>query len=178
MSLKKLKIISVIISFILCFIVHFIYDIFPCFLTSIFAPVNESIWEHMKMIFTSIVITGVIQKIYVKKKKLNYNNICISNVVSAVLSIPIYLIMFMPIYKIIGENLFINIIIMLITIIISEIISYYIIKMKDLGLEDAAIILVVATYVIFIMLTYNPPKTHLFEDPTYKYYGIKKVSLF
>ena len=144
MSLKKLKIISIIIAFIICFPIHFIYDLFPGFISSIFAPVNESIWEHMKILFTSIVITGVIQKIIVKKKHLNFNNVCISNVTSGILSIPIYLIMFMPIYNLMGENLFISLFIMLITIIISEWISYNIMNMKDLGLEDASIILVIA----------------------------------
>ena len=178
MSLKKLKIISIIIAFVLCFPIHFIYDLFPNFISSIFAPVNESIWEHMKILFTSIVITGVIQKIIVKKKNLNFNNVCISNVTSGILSIPIYLIMFIPIYNLMGENLFISLFIMLITIIISEWISYSIMNMKDLGLEDASIILVIAMYVIFIMLTYNPPSSSLFEDPIDHYHGIKKVSLF
>ena len=51
MSLKKLKILGVIMAFLLCFPLHFLYDKIPSFITSIISPVNESIWEHMKILF-------------------------------------------------------------------------------------------------------------------------------
>ena len=83
LSLRKLKLLGVIIAFILCFPIHFLYDKLPCFITSIIAPVNESIWEHMKILFTSILFAGIIQKIIVKVKHLPYKNVCISNIVAA-----------------------------------------------------------------------------------------------
>ena len=76
MSIRKLKIIGVVVAFFLCFPFHFIYDSFPSFVTSIFAPVNESIWEHMKILFGSIILSGGIQKIIVISKRLEFNNIC------------------------------------------------------------------------------------------------------
>ena len=63
MSLKKLKILGIIIAFLSCFLLHYLYELLPCFVVSIFAPVNESIFEHMKIIFSSILLSGVIQKI-------------------------------------------------------------------------------------------------------------------
>ena len=104
MNIKKLKIIGIIIAFLLTFPLHFLYDKLPCFLTSIIAPVNESIWEHMKILFGAILISGIIEKIIVKTKKLNINNVFISNFLSALISIPIFLIMFMPVYNIIISN--------------------------------------------------------------------------
>ena len=53
MKLKTIKIISILGIFIISFLSHFIYQIIPNFITSIFFPVNESIFEHMKIIFTS-----------------------------------------------------------------------------------------------------------------------------
>ena len=170
----KLKILNIVIAFILCFPLHFIYEKMPNFIVSIVAPVNESIFEHMKILFTSIIIAGVIQKIIVKRKNLNINNVCFSNFVAALISIPIFLIMFLPIYNVIGENLPVNIILMLITIIIAEIISYLITKKDDLKLENKTIIFVIITYIIFAILTYYPPKIELFRDPLNNYYGIKK----
>lgn len=165
MNLKKLKILGVILAFLLSFVFHFVYDLFPNFITSIFFPINESIWEHMKIIFGSILVSGVIQKIIVIKKKLNYNNICISNVIVAFLSIFIFLIMFIPMYLLIGENLPITLIIMLITYIISQVLSIYIIKKEDMNKENFAILLVIIIYIIFGILTYFPPKNNLFIDP-------------
>ena len=174
MSLKKLKILGVILAFFLSFIFHFVYDLFPNFITSIFFPVNESIFEHMKIIFGCILLSGVVQKIIVINNDLNYNNICISNVIVAFLSIFIFLIMFIPIYSLIGENLPITLIIMLITYIISQILSIYIIKKEDMKKENFAILLVIIIYTIFGILTYYPPNNSLFIDPIDNTYGIKE----
>lgn len=172
MSLKKLKILGVVLAFFIAFPLHFLYDKFPNFITSIFFPVNESIWEHMKIIFGSVLISGVIQKIIVIKKNLVYKNICISNIIAGLASIPIFLIMFLPVYSIIGENLPITIIIMLITFIISQIITIYIINKKDLKQENMAILYAIIIYVIFGILTYFPPNIFLFIDPITKQLGI------
>ena len=174
MNPQKLKIISTIIAFILCFPLHFVYDKFPNFITSIFTPVNESIWEHMKILFTSIIITGIFQKIYIKFKHLDYNNICFSNFIAAITSIPIFLLIFTPIYKFIGENLPLTIIIMLITIVIVEYISYLIMNKSDYKLENDTIIFVIIIYLLFTLLTYFPPKKDIFIDPITQTYGIPK----
>lgn len=173
MNLKKIKIISILIAFALCFPLHFLYDKFPNFITSIFAPVNESIWEHMKILFGSIILTGVIQKIYMIIKKEKINNICFSNLIGALLSIPIYLLIFLPIYSIIGESMVLAISVMLIAIIIAEFISYKIMLVKDLKLEKITIIFVILTYAIFTLLTYYPVKNNLFIDKKTSTYGIK-----
>lgn len=170
---KKLKILGLILAFLLTFPLHFLYDKAPCFLTSIIAPVNESIAEHMKILFGSILISGVIQKIIVKTKKLDINNVCISNFTAALVSIPIFLVMYLPIYNTIGENLPVTITIMFIAIVIAEIISYLIMKKEDLKLENIAIIFAITVYVIFGLLTYFPPKQELFIDPITLIYGIK-----
>ena len=175
MNIKKLKIIGIIIAFALCFPLHFLYDKFPCFITSIIAPVNESIWEHMKIIFTSILFSGIIQKIIVKVKHLPYKNICISNIIAAASSIPIFLIIYLPIYYLIGEVLFVTIFIMFVVIVISQIITLCIINIKkDLKLENLAILFTIIIYILFGLLTYFPPEITLFKDPITLTYGIKK----
>lgn len=175
MKLKYLKLLGVIVAFLLCFVLHFLYDLVPCFITSVFSPVNESIAEHMKILFGGILFSGVIQKIIVKVKRLPYKNICISNVVAALLSIPIFLIIYMPIYNAIGENFPITIFLMLMVIIISQIITIFIIRInKDLKMENLAILLVIIIYMVFTVLTYDPPEKSIFLDPTTLNYGIKK----
>ena len=174
MNIKKLKILGGFIAFLLCFPLHFLYDKFPSLITSIFSPVNESIWEHMKILFGSIILSGVLQKIIVLLKQEKINNICFSNYIAAIASIPIYLLLFLPIYYLIGENMFIAIAIMLITTIISEYISYIINNKKDLKLEKTTILFVVITYLVFLILTYNPIKISIFQDPTNMQYGITK----
>ena len=174
MSKKKLKIVGIIVAFILCFPLHFLYNKFPSFLTSIFAPVNESIWEHMKILFGSILISGIIQKIIVIIKKIKINNIIFSNFIGAVASMPIFLVMFLPVYYFIGENFVVTIIIMFIAIIISGVISYIIMNKEDLKLENITVFLVIIVYIIFAILTYFPLENGLFIDPKNLTYGINK----
>jgi len=174
MKLTTLKIIGTIIAFILAFPLHFLYDKFPNILTSIIAPVNESIWEHMKIIFGCVMLSGVIQKIYIIKKKLNYKNVCISNFIAAIASMPIFLCLFLPIYNIFGHNIVITLILMFITFLISQIITIIIINLDtNLKLENATIIFVIIVYLIFAYFTYNPIKIDLFKDPMNSSYGIK-----
>ena len=173
MSKKKLKVLGVVLAFLFCFPLHFLYDKFPNFITSIFAPVNESIWEHMKILFGSIILSGVIQKIIVISKRLEFNNICFSNFVGAISSIPIFLIIFLPIYYNFGHNLVITIIIMFITIVISEYIAYKVMMMRDLYQENKTILYVVIVYIIFTIFTYFPINNNLFIDPITGILGIK-----
>ena len=74
MNLKKIKILGVVIITILSFISHFAYDIFPNIIFSFIFPVNESIWEHMKILFTSTLIYSLIEYILLKKYNITYNN--------------------------------------------------------------------------------------------------------
>lgn len=172
-KIKKIKILGIILAFLLTFPLHFLYDKVPCFITSIIAPVNESIAEHMKILFGSILLSGVIQKIVVKTKKLNINNVYISNFTAALSSIPIFLVMYLPVYNGVGENLPITIIIMFIAIVLAEIISYVMMKKDDLKLENMAIIFTITVYIIFGLLTYFTPEHELFLDPISLTYGIK-----
>lgn len=174
-NIKKIKIIGIIVAFILCFLLHFLYDKFPNFLTSIFAPVNESIWEHMKILFGSILLSAIVQSIIIKFKNIEVNNFWFSNFIGAILSIPIFLVLFLPIYYMIGENFLVAISIMLITIIIAEIISYIIMNRKDFYLEKITIIWVIIVYIIFAIFTYFPLKNDLFIDPRTSLYGINKI---
>lgn len=174
MTLKKLKFLGVILAFLLSFLFHFLYNKIPCFITSIIAPVNESIWQHMKIIFGSILFSGVIQKIIVKVKHLPYRNICISNIIASLLSVPIFLIIYLPIYYTIGEHLPITLFLMLIVIILSQAITILIIRLKNLHMENWAILFAIIIYTMFGILTYNPPKYELFKDSITLNYRIKK----
>ena len=172
MNRFKLKILGTIIAFFLAFILHNLYKYIPNIITSIIAPVNESIWEHMKLLFTSILIAGVIQKLIVINKKLDIKNVCISNFTGAITSIPVFLIIYIPIYNLIGKDFKITIIVMFIAILIGECISYLIMNKKDLKMENHAIIFIIIIYITFFILTIYPPHNSIFIDPTTKTYGI------
>lgn len=39
---------------------HFVYDLLPCPVTALFAPVSESIWEHSKLIYWPSLAAGLL----------------------------------------------------------------------------------------------------------------------
>lgn len=178
MNLKKTKLFSVIGIFLLCFLFHSIYEWMPNTFTAILFPVNESIWEHLKLIFTSIIVYGIIDYIILNKFKIKYNNFIISLFISSIMSIPIFLIIYLPIYYKIGPKMILNILVMLLTIIVSQIISYYILKSKNCKIGNIiSLIFIIISYIVMSYLIYNPIKCNLFFDPKSEKYGINNYNV-
>ena len=109
MSLKTIKILGLFLIFLLCFPLHFIYDFLPNTLFSIFTPVNESIWEHMKLIFTSYVFYGIFDYLLLKKNRISFHNFLLQLFLIPLIGIILYLSIFIPIYNNFGENMLISI---------------------------------------------------------------------
>lgn len=178
MNLKRSRIISTIGIFLLCFLFHFVYALIPSSLTAIFFPVNESIWEHMKLLFSAVIFYGIIDYIILQKFNIKYNNFFTSLFLTALTIIPIYLTMFLPVYYKIGENMIITIGIMLVAIIISQVISYKILKAKDFDkLNILSLILIIISYIVFAYLTYYPIKNELFFDTKEEKYGLNNYNI-
>lgn len=172
MTLKKVKIINVVMFFALSFLWHFMYEWFPNFFTAIFFPVNESIWEHMKIIFGVIVFGSLISLMLMNKFKVKYNNFYVEVISKAVLGVIFYLLIFIPLYKWLGENMIISISLMLITYIFVELVGYKILKLNEMNIKVLPIILLVLCYILFTLFTYYPRHNFLFFDETRLLYGI------
>lgn len=170
--IKKIIINSIII-FALSTLIHSLYNYLPCYITSFIVPVNESIWEHMKMIFSAYMLFLLIKVLFFKKHEKNLTS---SFVIGALFNIVIFLIIYVPIFYIFGENMIVTLIIYFITIIIS---NYFIYKMQQKKnnekLNKITGFSIILIYLIFIILTYYPIKGKLFFDYTSQSYGIPKI---
>lgn len=165
MALKKIKFISVFGIFLLSFVSHFIYGWFPNVLMSFFFPVNESIFEHMKIIFTSTLIYGFIDYVLLVKNNIHFNNFLFQLFFTPFISIGIFLLFYLPIHYLFGEKLIVTLIILFITYVISQIISYYILKLVYIPiLNNLSLFLIVLVYINFIVLTYTLDKDDFFYD--------------
>lgn len=173
MNLKKLKIIDIFIIFVLTFIFHFTYDFLPNSFTAIFFSVNESIWEHMKLLYTPIVLTIIFDFLIAKKYNIKLNNLFTSIFISSILSIILYLIIYIPIHNIFGHNPIFAIILLFLIICLSQYISYHIlIKENYQKLNIISLGLIIIGFVIFGYLTYKPLQNNLFYDTKNEKYGI------
>lgn len=173
MSLKVVKTLGLFLIFLLCFPLHFIYDFLPNTLFSIFVPVNESIWEHMKLIFTSYVFYGIFDYLLLKKNKISFNNFLLQLFLIPIVGIILYLLIFIPIYNNFGENMLISIGLLFLIIIFEQVLSYYFLRFKEIKYQNIiGIVGIIITYIIFGYLTYNPVENYIFFDISNSKYGI------
>lgn len=156
----------IIFLFLLSFLWHFMYDWFPCVLTSIFFPVNESIWEHMKIIFYCLLIGSVLEK--------RGNNYYLNILVKPLVGVLFYLIIFIPLYLIFGESMVISLSLMLFTYIIMELLGIKISKQEELNIKALPIIIIILISILFSILTFYPLHNFLFFDSVKLGYGILK----
>ena len=173
MDLKKVLKFNILIIFGLSFLTHFVYKIIPVDLFAIFFPVNESIFEHMKMIYTTFLIDGIILCIFLRKKNIKFNNFFSCLFLSSIISIISFLTIWLPIYYRIGENIVITLIVLFISICISQIANYYVLSSNhNKVLNYISFGFTILFIIIFAYFTYYPLHNDFFLDPLNEKYGI------
>ena len=174
-DLKKWKIISIFVIFGLSALFHFIYQWVPSFFTSLLFPVNESIWEHNKIIIGSFLIWSIFEKITIRKH--HDLNTCTSGFISAVICCILVMLIFSPIYFYIlktNDNTIVTLTVYFICIAISVYINYKLLQRKyNPEIEKKVILLWLLVIVINAILTYYHPKLPKFYDYNKNIYGLK-----
>lgn len=174
--IKKLQIISIIFSIILGTLLHFTFELFSnnLFIAS-FSAVNESVWEHLKLVFFPMFIFAIIEYFLLKNYN-NKNNYIFSKTVGIVFACFFITIFFFTYTGIIGTNYFIiDIFSFLFAIIFGEFISYkLLIKNSKINntIKYICIFILLILLFSFIIFTYFPPKINYFKDPVNNNYGI------
>lgn len=174
MSLKKIKIINVVFLFLLSFLWHFVYDWFPNNIFALFFPVNESIWEHMKIIYYCLLMGSILEFVLCKKNNIKINNFYIEAMVKSILGVIFYLIIFIPLYLWLEESMFISISLMFITYIFMEYIGYKILTGEEMNINILPVIIIALGCIMFVILTFYPLHNFLFFDEVKFGYGILK----
>ncbi len=170
---KRFVIYNTILTFAMGFLVHNLYNWMPCTITTIF-PVNESLYEHMKLIYLCPIISSIILFFIFRKKNHKLNNFLFGLMISTVFNIFLFYLVYLPFYRAYGSIMWMTLIIYFITIIISQYLYYLIINMKDnKRLDYISGISLIVLFIILIYFTYHPLHIPFFEDPIHHYYGIK-----
>lgn len=154
-------------------LLHFLYEwsnnniIF-----AIFSSVNESTWEHMKLLYYPLLIFSIIQFNYFKTYK-NYWNIKLIGIITGLTLIPV---LFYTYNGIFGKSPdWVNILIFFISAAISFIIESYLFKNNKIKStrQTFSFIIILLISILFITFTFNVPKLPIFLDSVTKTYGIK-----
>jgi len=163
-SLKRFCIFGAILTIILGTVSHFVYDwTGGNFLAGLFFPVNESTWEHMKLIFFPMLGYTLIGG---KKEEEQYP--CIYNAMFTGILVGLALIpaLFYTYTGILGFNVdWLNITVFIISVLVAYIVVYKVAEKcfgrDSKGLRYVMYVLLVA----FMVFTVYPPELGLFVAP-------------
>lgn len=140
-----------------------------------FSAVNESVWEHLKLVFYPMLLMAIIEYFVVKKIANNYIE---AKTIGIFSSISFIVVSFFTYTGIIGTNfLLIDILIFIISIVLGEWISYKLMKRKNESTKQSKIlasIIIIFLLICFITCTYYTPEVNFFRDFTTGVYGIDK----
>lgn len=171
MKYKLWMFLSPLVIFLFSSILHFGYDLFPNFFTSLFFPVNESIWEHNKIIFGAFFLWMILDTLFYKKKWH-----ITANVISAIFCSFLVMLVFSFTFFIIltkHDNIIVTFIIYFICIAVAQVFNFYLQKKDRIGKYNTiGIILWLITFSLGAYFTYYPLKTGLFYDYKNESYGI------
>ena len=171
MKKKKYIIIATILLFLLNFPAHFVFELIPSDIMAVFFPVNESFFQHIKMIYTTYFIFYFI--IFIFRKRLEVKNVFTSNLVSSLSGIIFFTIIYLPIYYRFGEHMIVTFILLFISILVSQWLSSLILTKKDYKvLEILSLVILSIIFIINGYLTFHPLKTSSFYDSVNETYDI------
>ncbi len=169
----KRIIISILFIFGISFLYHSVYDIFPNYVTSLFFPVNESVWEHNKMIFMAYLTWMIVLLVFYRNDK---KNIVFATLISSLISIFLTTVIFTPIYFYVlnfEHNLIITLGIYLFSIVVAQIVADKILESSyNRSREFVSLLLIGVTLVMFIYFTYYPLKVGIMYDYSTGSYGM------
>lgn len=167
------EIIGFFIVSILGIVFHFIFEwTSNSRIVAIIAPVNESIFEHLKVSFYPFVIWGIIRWFIDGKDEPNYLSANIYGVLTGMIFI---IVSYYTYSGIIGNHFFIiDMIIYGCSIILALIITKNLIDSPrfDDNLRVISWIILFIIVLVFVIFTFNPPHINLFKDPSTGNYGI------
>ena len=167
MKLKKIRnfqIFSIVFTFILGTLLHFTYKISgQNNIVAIFSSINESVWEHLKLLYFPMLLTTIIGCFYFKNSVPNF--LC-SKTIGILVAMAFTVIFFYTYTGIIGKNIAaVDISSFFIATILGELVSYMLIVNNFKCNKILAIIIFFIIFICFIVFTYLPPSLGLFRDP-------------
>lgn len=167
-KLERIQIIAVIFSLIIGTLLHFLFEWTGenAFIAS-FSAVNESVWEHLKLVFFPMLIAAIIEYFYTKNITNNYIEAKTIGIFSSIAFIVIF---FFTYTGILGTNfLFIDILTFIFSILLGEWAAYKLMKRESESTKTTkilSVIIIMMLFFSFVICTYIPPEVNLFKDPT------------
>ena len=153
-------------------ILHFLYDwTGGSILVSPFSGVNESTWEHMKLLFWPLFLFALVQRLFFKGQE-NYWCVKLAEILLGLVLIPV---LFYTYNGVFGKSPdWINIAIFYITALLVFFFEWWAFRRDWLPCKRPrlAFTAICIIGVLFVVFTFAPPQIPLFQDPLTGTYGV------
>ena len=174
MNLKNIHIVGSVFTALLGVLLHFAYDMSGgSDFVAIFSAVNESTWEHLKLLYYPVVIYGIGEYFLYGK---NTTGFLASKTVALIVSMLSIVAVFYTYTGVLGENIsVINIMLFLAAVVLNYYLSYSFIELnafENSSINRASIFTLILLFICFWVFTFYPPLINLFRDPISNGFGI------
>lgn len=145
-------------------LLHFVYEWSgESSIVALFSPINESVWEHLKLGYFSLTFFIIIEYWYLRDKTANY---AIAKTVG-IIDMSIFIVVIHYTYKLIFKksNMVVDIASFIVGAFICQFISSRIMKKKrPRFINILGLFLYIIIGVLFLLFTFNAPNFPIFEE--------------
>lgn len=152
-------------------LLHFAYDWSgQSVIVAPFSAVNESIWEHIKLIYFPMLLFSIIEYKYIGK---NFENFLCVKATGSIIGVVLIPTLYYTYRGIIGKSIdWLNIVIFFVTAAVIYYVETRLISKELKCNPKVAIFILILIGVAFIVFTWFTPQIPLFQDPINKTYGL------
>lgn len=172
---QKWIVIGISVLFLIGLVMHFLYDISSSStIAGAVAAVNESVWEHLKMVLLPVILWWTIYYLVTGKR----NNIdknrwftgALISLITALIAIPLLFYFYTEAFGV--EVLAVDIIILFLALLFGQLLGLHLYNHSKGISVYISIGIFIALILLFIVFTFCPPHLPLFKDSITGQYGI------
>lgn len=142
-------------------------------LVGVFSAVNESVWEHLKLVFWPALLFMFTE--YMPLRKRMIGDFALAKTAGIYLAIIIIPVIFYSYTAITGKSIFlVDISGFVVAVIVGQLSSYKLLTHKRLSesFNRISLVFLVLLGIAFVLFTFYPPQLIVFRDPVTGQYGI------
>ena len=172
-KLKRWSFAGFLVVILLGILGHFLYDLTgENQIIGKFFAVNESTWEHLKLLFFPFVLFWIAQLFAIGK---NYKNFAFAGLVGVLTGLLFIVAAFYTYTGVLGKNVdFLNILIFVLGTALAFFVEYKMLTGKStITFKIPSLIILAIIAFLFVNFTTNPPQLGIFKDPVTGNFGIQ-----
>ncbi len=172
-SVRRLALVGMVFISLLGTALHFTYDLSGGnLLVAVFSSVNESVWEHLKLVFWPAAVFALIEIAYLRKLPASFLP---AKAVSMWLMPTVIVAMFYTSKLFIKESLAFDLFTFYFSVVLGQLVGMKIMgKTLPKNVSYPAFLAIAGLASAFIYFTFYPPQIFLFQDPVTGGYGINR----